>query len=86
VVQLRAQGESGEPNDLAITKIAAPKKVTLSEKVPARALQVKIAIQNPSAHTETISDAADGAGHENYRLSAHHPATTGSHPRARAGA
>ncbi len=43
-------------NDLAVTKIKAPKTVTLTQKVPARLVRVKVEIQNRSPHPETVPD------------------------------
>lgn len=47
-----------DSNDLAVTKIKAPKTVTLTQNVPARTLRVKVEIQNRSPHAETVPDAA----------------------------
>jgi hypothetical protein len=44
-------------NDLAVTKISAPKKIALSAKKPSRTAVVKVKIQNRSPHAETIVDA-----------------------------
>ncbi|MBI3770429.1 MAG: right-handed parallel beta-helix repeat-containing protein [Deltaproteobacteria bacterium] len=45
-------------NDLAVTKITAPKVIGLSGKKPVQTKQVKVEIQNRSPHAETIPDAA----------------------------
>lgn len=46
------------PFDLAVTKISAPKRVQLDRKHRARRAAVKVQIQNRSAQTQTIADAA----------------------------
>ena len=45
-------------HDLAITKIKAPKKVTLTDEKPERTKRVKVQIQNRSQHDEVIEDMA----------------------------
>lgn len=44
--------------DLAVTKITAPKVITLTAKKPAQTVQVKVQIQNRSPHPETFQDLA----------------------------
>ena len=43
-------------HDLAVTKITPPKTVTLSARSPIQTKQVKVEIQNRSAHSEMIED------------------------------
>jgi hypothetical protein len=43
-------------HDLAVTKIIAPKTVTLNSRFPFQTKQVKVEIQNRSRHSETIED------------------------------
>jgi hypothetical protein len=45
-------------NDLAITKISAPRKLGLTAKKPSRTALVKVRVQNRSTHAETIPDAS----------------------------
>lgn len=45
-------------NDLAVVKIGAPKKVTLTAKKPSKTALVTVKVQNRSPHAETIADAA----------------------------
>lgn len=45
-------------HDLAVTKITAPKMITLTAKKPARTVQVKVQIQNRSPHSETLEEPA----------------------------
>jgi hypothetical protein len=52
---VRTIGSCGT-NDLAVVKIAAPKTVTLTTRVPARTVLVRVAVQNRSPHPETIAD------------------------------
>jgi hypothetical protein len=46
------------PHDLAVTKISAPRTVTLTRKRPARTRLVKVQIQNRGAVSEAIADPA----------------------------
>jgi aldose sugar dehydrogenase len=46
----------GPHHDLAVTKLKAPKKITLTDTVTNRTGKVKVTIQNRSNHTETIDD------------------------------
>jgi len=43
-------------HDLAVTKIIAPSRVTLTAKKPTKTAPVKVQIQNRSPHPETIQD------------------------------
>ena len=43
-------------HNLAVTKITAPKRVTLTSKVPTQRKQVTVGIQNQGPHAETIQD------------------------------
>ena len=54
----RALGICGTENDLAITKLKAPKTVKLSAKKPTKAGAIAVEIQNRSRHAETIPDVA----------------------------
>jgi hypothetical protein len=54
----RALGVCGNENDLAITKLKAPKTVKLSAKKPTKAVTIAVDIQNRSRHVETIPDDA----------------------------
>ena len=43
-------------HDLAVTKIIAPQRTVLTDKVPTQTELVKVQIENRSAHEETITD------------------------------
>src|SRR5262249_45701548 len=45
-----------EPHDLAVTKMTAPKKITLSSKLPSVIGKFSVSIQNLGLFTETIPD------------------------------
>jgi hypothetical protein len=48
----------GTPHDLAVTTTTAPRRITLNAKTPSKTVKAQVGIQNRSAHTETIADAA----------------------------
>jgi len=54
----RALGVCGNENDLAITKLKAPKTVKLTARQPTKAVKIAVDIQNRSRHVETIPDVA----------------------------
>jgi len=54
----RTLGICGNENDLAITKLKAPKTVKLTAKKPTKAVKIAVEIQNRSRHVETIPDVA----------------------------
>jgi hypothetical protein len=49
---------NADDHDLAVTRIVAPRSVTLTARMPARTVPVKVVIQNRSPHSETIPDSA----------------------------
>lgn len=49
---------NADVHDLAVTRIIAPRRVTLTARMPARTVLVKVLIQNRSPHSETIRDLA----------------------------
>ena len=48
----------GNENDLAITKLKAPKTVKLTARQPSKTVKIAVDIQNRSRHVETIPDVA----------------------------
>lgn len=54
----RALTVCGNENDLAITKLKAPKTVKLTARQPSKTVKASVEIQNRSRHVETIPDVA----------------------------
>ena len=58
----RSLAVCGTENDLAVTKLKAPKSVKLTAKKPTKAGTIAVEIQNRSRHDEVIADNATLAG------------------------